>query len=120
MTIGVKGINLGEGDKVAAALAIRDKNDCLAIFSENGLAKKVAPSEMIVAKRAGKGVLCYKPTASSGKVVAATLVNDEDNVLVLGDKSSICVSAKEIPTLGRISLGNQIIKNSKIISVSKV
>lgn len=120
MTIGVKGINLGEGDKVAAALAIRDKNDCLAIFSENGLAKKVAPSEMIVAKRAGKGVLCYKSTASSGKVVAATLVNDEDNVLVLGDKSSICVSAKEIPTLGRISLGNQIIKNSKIISVSKV
>ena len=120
MTIGVKGINLGEGDRVAAALAIRDKNDCLAIFSENGLAKKVAPSEMIVAKRAGKGVLCYKPTASSGKVVAATLVNDEDNVLVLGDKSSICVSAKEIPTLGRISLGNQIIKNSKIISVSKV
>ena len=120
MTIGVKGINLGEGDKVAAALAIRDKNDCLAIFSENGLAKKVAPSEMIVAKRAGKGVLCYKPTTSSGKVVAATLVNDEDNVLVLGDKSSICVSAKEIPTLGRISLGNQIIKNSKIISVSKV
>lgn len=120
MTIGVKGINLGEGDRVAAALAIRDKNDCLAIFSENGLAKKVAPSEMIVAKRAGKGVLCYKPTVSSGKVVAATLVNDEDNVLVLGDKSSICVSAKEIPTLGRISLGNQIIKNSKIISVSKV
>ena len=120
MTIGVKGINLGEGDRVAAALAIRDKNDCLAIFSENGLAKKVAPSEMIVAKRAGKGVLCYKPTVSSGKVVAATLVNDEDNVLVLGDKSSICVSAKEIPTLGRISLGNQIINNSKIISVSKV
>ena len=42
------------------------------------------------------------------------------NVLITGDKASICISAKDIPTLGRISIGNQIIRSSKIKSVTKV
>jgi hypothetical protein len=53
-------------------------------------------------------------------VSAATMIEDGDSVLILGDKSSICIDATEIPTLGRPSIGNQVIKNSKILSVSKV
>ena len=47
-------------------------------------------------------------------------MDDTDNILILGDKNSICISAQEIPLLGRTSIGNQVIKNSKINSVSKV
>lgn len=120
MTQGVKGINLGKDDFVVTALPIRHKEDSLAIFSKTGLGKKITFEELTVQKRGGKGIICYKPTAESGPVVAACLVSDEDNILVVGNKSSICVSAKEIPALGRTSMGNIIIKGNIIKSVSKV
>lgn len=120
IAIGYKGIALGEGDKVITALPIRDNNDYLALFTSNGLGKKYPVSECPTQNRAGRGLIYYKPTDSTGNVVAAALVSDEDSVLVCGDKTSLCISAEEIPSLGRTSIGNQIIKGSSIVSVSKV
>ena len=117
---GIKGINLNDGDYLVSAIPVRNDNDKLAIFVESGLAKKIKLSDLPVQKRAGKGLMCYKPTATTGEVAAAVLVEDSDNVLVLGDKTSICIEASEIPVLGRPSTGNQVIKNSKVLSVSKV
>ena len=119
-TSGVKGIILNENDVIVSALPIRNTNDKLAVFTENGLSKKFALTELPMQKRAGKGVLCYKPTDSTGKLKAAVLIADEDNLLISGDKSSICISATEIPELSRISIGNQTIKNNKVNSVSKI
>lgn len=119
-TSGVKGITLNKDDYIVAALPVRNDNDHLAVFVSSGLCKKFELSELPIQKRAGKGLLCYKPTDSTGNVVSAVLVDDTDNILVLGDKSSICVSAQEIPLLSRASTGNQVIKNSKVNSVSKV
>lgn len=119
-TSGVKGINLGEEDSVVCALAIRDNKDNLAVFSENGIGKQMTLDQFPLQKRAGKGLLYYKPTSSSGDIVAAALVSDEDDILICGNKTSLCISAKEIPVLGRTSLGNQMIKDNKIQSISKV
>ena len=119
-TSGIKGITINEGDRVIAALPVRSTNDKLAIFAQGGMAKKFDFSELPLQKRAGKGLACYKPSDSTGLVSAAALVEDGDCVLVIGDKGSICIDASEIPTLGRASIGNQVIKNSKIMSVSKV
>ena len=120
MTSGVKGINLNSDDEVIAAIPVRNSTDKLAIFVSGGLSKKFDLTELPTQKRAGKGLLCYKPTDSTGNVVAAALVEDNDSILILGDKSSICIEASEIPNLGRASIGNQIIKNNKVLSVSKV
>lgn len=119
-TSGVKGINLGADDEIVAAIPVRNTNDKLAIFVNGGYCKKFGLDELPLQKRAGKGLMCYKPTDTTGKVVAATLVEDSDCVLILGDKSSICIEASEIPNLGRASIGNVVIKNSKVLSVSKV
>ena len=119
-TSGVKGINLGADDEIVAAIPVRNTNDKLAIFVNGGYCKKFGLDELPIQKRAGKGLMCYKPTDTTGKVVAATLVEDADCVLILGDKSSICIEASEIPNLGRASIGNVVIKNSKVLSVSKV
>ena len=119
-TSGVKGITLNKDDKIIAAMPIRNTNDKIAIFAKNGLSKKIDLSELPIQKRAGKGLICYKPTDVTGCVSAATLVEDADNILILGDKSNICIGAADIPSLGRASIGNQVIKNSKIVSVSKV
>lgn len=119
-TSGVKGVNLGVDDEIVAAIPVRNTNDKLAIFVNNGYCKKFSLDELPLQKRAGKGLMCYKPTDITGKVVAATLVEDSDCILILGDKSSICIEASEIPNLGRASIGNVVIKNSKVLSVSKV
>lgn len=115
MTTGVKGINIAENDIVVAALPVRDTEDSVAVFSKSGLSKKFALKELPVQKRAGKGLICYKEPVAS-----AVLVSDEDNVLLIGDTNSICISASDIPLMGRAAAGNQMIKNSKIVSVSKV
>lgn len=119
-TSGVKGINISNDDKIVAAIPVRNNTDKLAIFVQGGMAKKFSLEELPIQKRAGKGLMCYKPTDATGKVAAATLVEDSDSVLILGDKSSICIEASEIPLLSRSSIGNQIIKNNKVLSVSKV
>ena len=114
---GVKAINLGADDQVTTAVAIRDPNDALALFSKNGNGKKILPSESLIQKRGGKGLKCYKGTDI---IVAAALVSDEDKVLIVGNRSSICINASEIPALGRNSIGNIMLKGNMVLSVSKV
>ena len=120
MTTGVKGINLSNNDSLVAAIPVRNSNDSLALFSECGLAKKVLPKELMSQKRGGKGLIFYKVSDDTGPVRAAAMVSDEDNLLLVGDKKSICIAATDIPALGRASVGNQMIKNGKVIAVSKV
>lgn len=114
---GTKGITLKDGDSLVAALPIRDAKDDLAVFAADGIGKRISLDEFPVQNRAGKGLICYKGTS---QVATAALVNDDDSVLILGDKNSICVAASEIPVLSRVAGGNQIIKGSRILSVSKV
>ena len=116
MTTGVKGITLGKDDYIVAALPVRNSEDYLALFTEKGLGKKIAPKELINQKRAGKGIICYKDEV----VAAAAMVSNEDSLLLVGDKSSICIAAKDVPALGRTSSGNQMIKSGKVMTVSKV
>ena len=118
--MGVKGVTLNENDYVATAVIIRNNTDNLAIFSAEGLAKKTELKDYPVQKRAGKGTMCYKPTNATGHVAAATLVEDSDKVLIIGNKTSICIEASELPLLSKASVGNSVIKNNQIVSVSKV
>lgn len=119
-TAGVKGINLKADDYVVSALPVRHNTDEIAIFSERGLGKKIKMDELVLQKRAGKGLIVYKPTDVSGKVCAGALISDEDSILIVGAASSICISAQDVPSLSRGSLGNQLIKGTSITSVSKV
>ncbi len=119
-TYGIKGITLSEGDEVVMTLPIRHDTDNLAVFTTGGMGKKVPLTEITIQKRGGKGLYIYKPTASTGNVISASLIDDNDNLLISGNSASICISAKDIPVLGRISIGNQMIKSGSIKSVTKV
>lgn len=119
-TSGVKAINLSSEDEVSMGLAVRNPEDELAVITANGLGKRINQKELIAQKRGGRGLVCYKISNSTGNLIAGTLVEDEDNVLIVGETNSICISAKEIPSLGRAAVGNQILKNGKVKSVSKV
>ena len=113
---GVKGMKLNDGDSVIAALPIMDSADYLAIVSKNGLGKKMQIDELTLQNRGGKGLLCYK-----GEIAGAEIIKESDNLLINGDKSSIVISGKDIPTLGRVSMGNIMLKNNEqVISITQV
>lgn len=119
-TMGLKGITLRADDYVIGAAAVRHTTDNLALFSENGLGKRINLSELPTQLRGGKGLMCYKSSDTSGNLNNIALIEDSDNLLISGNKTNLCISASEIPLLSRNSLGNIIIKGSKILSVSKV
>ena len=116
IAVGVKGIGLNEEDEVLTILPIRDINDSLAIFTNTGCGKKVKLKDILEQRRGGKGACFYK----GDTVTSAVLVNDKDNVLICGDKSSVCISAEEIPETSKSATGSIIIKGNKIVSASKV
>ena len=118
--VGVRGMKLAEGDKVVAALPITKLTDEVALFTSLGLGKRVQLKDFPVQGRDGKGTICYKPTASTGVLVSSCLVEDKDSILIVGDATSICIAAKDIPVLGKASIGNMLIKNNNVISVAKI
>ena len=119
-TIGVKGVNLGTGDEVVDTVVVRHNTDQLALFTSTGLCKKLDLSDLTLQKRGGKGVICYKSASNTGTVIGATLVEDNDMVLVVGSTNSLCIKADEIPLLSKLSIGNQVLKSGKVVSISKV
>ena len=120
VAMGVKGIKLAEGDEVIAALPIHKVTDQIAIFTDGGLGKKVDINELPMQARGGKGTIIYKPTEQTGNVVGSAMVSDEDLILLSGNKTSICFSAKDIPSLGKTGIGNIMIKNNRVLSVTKI
>lgn len=119
VTAGVKAIKLADDDEVLAGLPIRNNNDTVAVFSSLGCAKRTEISEFPLQGRGGKGVVIYKATPGTGEVIGAAMISDEDNVLLVG-KTSICISAQDIPVLGRPATGNIMIKNGKINSIVRL
>ena len=121
VTMGIKGIDLRAGDAVSLALPVHNDTDDLAVFLNSGTGKKFSLSELPLQKRAGKGLIVIKPNKDSDYLVSGALVESSDNVLIIGESKSVCISASEIPALTRgNSFGNQMIKDNKITLVSKV
>ena len=120
IAMGVKGIKLNEDDCVIAALPIHKETDSVAVFASNGVGKKTSLNEFPLQARGGKGTYVYKPTDSTGELIGAEMVSDEDNILIIGNYSTICISAKDIPLIGKAGVGNVLIKNNIINSILKI
>ena len=116
VAIGVKGINLAEDDEVVAALPIHKDTDTVGIFMTAGIGKKVALNDFPMQARGGKGTI----VAKGGDIVGAAMISDEDNILITGTNSSICIPATDVPLISKMGQGSILIKNNRIISVTKV
>ena len=114
-TVGVKSIKLDDDDLVLIGLPIKEQK-YIAIVTDTGLGKKVKITELPPQGRAGKGVYIYK----GANIAGAELVDDEDNLLVIGNPNSICISVSDLPILSRIGIGNQVIKNATVQSIVKI
>ena len=119
-SMGVKAIKLNEDDEVITGIPIYDTNLNLAIFTSGGLGKKMKMSDFTIQNRAGKGVSIYKNSITSDNLVGATIISNDDNILLIGKPNSICISSNDIPLLTKAGMGNIMIKNSKISKIVKL
>lgn len=115
---GVKTIKLDENDEVVVGLPIHSDNDNIAIFSTKGYGKKTSIKEFNVQGRGGKGLVIYRPSAIYGNIAGATVISNNDTILLTGQPSSICIAATDLPLLTRTSFGNIMVK-SNISSIVK-
>ena len=115
---GVKTIKLDENDEVIVGLPISSKEDVIAVFSTKGYGKKVPIKEFVLQGRGGKGLTIYHSSAIYGDVVGATVIKDNNIILLTGQPNSICIAATDLPMLTRTSFGNIMIK-SNISSIVK-
>ena len=118
-TMGVKAINLGEDDEVIAVVTSKNSEEEIAIFTEKGYGKKVAVKDFVTQNRGGKGVIIMKVSETTGSITGAAAVNNDTNLILVGDVKSICIAATEIPLLSRVALGNKMTQ-SGIKSIVKI
>ena len=114
-TAGVKSIKLTDGDKVLIGLPIIDNNQKVAIFTKNGMGKQISLDEFPLQGRAGRGVKC-----SETELSGVCLIDEQSQILIIGNKNNLCISASELPVLKRPSAGNIIIKDNTIKNITKL
>ena len=122
-SMGVRGINLEDGDEVVA-MQLDIQGDYLLIVSEKGMGKRTDISEFHVQNRGGKGVRCYKINDKTGEVVGAKSVNEDNELMIINTEGIIIrMECSGISVLGRITSGVKLInlqENTKVASIAKV
>jgi len=116
---GVVGIKLNDNDEVVTALPVHKDTDTVGLFTSGGMGKKLNLADFPLQGRGGKGTTCYKLDPGV-RIVGAAMLSDEDNILVSGTKSSICISAKDVPLQTKPSQGSIIVKNNLVNSITKL
>lgn len=117
---GVKGIKLNDEDYVITMLPIKHLTDKIGVFTVKGYGKMVELENISCQGRSGKGVMINRKDSAAGYLVGGLMLNKDDTILLTGTPNNICISAEELPTSNRTSLGNILIKDSKINSVVKI
>ena len=119
-SMGVRGMNLGDGDEVVA-MQLNTQGDYLLVASENGMGKRTAMSEFVVQNRGGKGVKCYKITEKTGNVVGAKAVNEENEIMMITTEGIIIrLQCADISVLGRITSGVKMINLTDGVTVASI
>ncbi len=122
-SMGVRGINLIDGDEVVA-MQLDNQGEQLLIASEKGMGKRTDMKEFTAQNRGGKGVKCYKITEKTGEVVGAKAVDEEDEIMIINTEGIIIrMECKGISVLGRITSGVKLInlrENEIVASIAKV
>jgi DNA gyrase subunit A len=104
-TTGVRGIALGDGDRVVG-MVVNKRNASLLVVTELALGKLTNIDEYRVQGRGGKGILTVKRTERTGDVVGLLEVLPEDGLMLItrGGQSLRC-AVSQIRETGRVAQG---------------
>ncbi len=103
---GVRGMMLEDGQQVIAMLVAEDETQSVLTATENGYGKRTSITEYTRHGRGTKGMIAIQQSERNGKVVAATLVRAEDEIMLITDRGVLVrTRVAEIRELGRATQG---------------
>lgn len=103
---GVRGMNLEEGQQVIALLVAENEQQSVLTATENGYGKRTPITEYTRHGRGTKGMIAIQTSERNGKVVAATLVEPTDEILLITTGGVLIrTRVSEIREMGRATQG---------------
>jgi DNA gyrase subunit A len=131
---GVRGMSLDDGQSVIALLvaeqenAVTDANviarNSVLTATENGYGKRTPIDEYTRHGRGTKGMIAIQQTERNGKVVAATLVHTDDDIMLITDRGVLVrTRVSEIREMGRATQGVTLIgldEGSKLSGMQRI
>jgi DNA gyrase subunit A len=103
---GVRGMQLDDRQQVIALLVAEDEQQSVLTATENGFGKRTPIAEYTRHGRGTKGMIAISTSERNGKVVAATLVRDDDEVMLITTGGVLIrTRVSEIREMGRATQG---------------
>ena len=120
VSMGVRGMNLIDGDTVQA-MQIHSHGQYLLIVSEKGMGKRTLMNEFNCQNRGGKGVKCYKITEKTGNVLGAKAVDEDDEIMLITTEGIIIrLHCLNISVTGRITSGVKLMELDEGVIIAGV
>ena len=120
---GVRGMQLEDGQQIIALLVAGDETQTVLTATENGYGKRTEVSEYTRHGRGTKGMIAIQTSERNGKVVAATLVKETDEIMMLTQKGKIVrTEVSDIRVLKRATQGVTLIglKDDVLAAVQRI
>jgi DNA gyrase subunit A len=121
---GVRGMSLEASQSVIAMLVAEDEQQSVLTATENGYGKRTSITEYTRHGRGTKGMIAIQQSERNGKVVAATLVHADDEIMLITDKGVLVrTRVSEIRELGRATQGVTLIgldEGSKLSGLQRI
>ncbi|MGE5117806.1 MAG: DNA gyrase subunit A [Betaproteobacteria bacterium] len=121
---GVRGMALEESQGVIAMLVAEDESQSVLTATENGYGKRTSIVEYTRHGRGTKGMIAIQQSERNGKVVAATLVRAEDEIMLITDRGVLVrTRVSEIRELGRATQGVTLIAlddGAKLVGLQRI
>lgn len=120
---GVRAIRLRDDD-IAISLDIAVEGQDLVVVSENGFGKRTSLDKYHLQNRGGKGIKTYKVTEKTGKLAAARVCTDEDELMLINNKGvAIRINIDSISRTGRTASGVKLMRSGEdesIVAIAKI
>lgn len=121
---GVRGMKLGEGQQVLSLLVAANHQETVLIATEHGYGKRTVLADFRHSGRGTQGVIAIAASERNGRVVAARLVQDEDEIMLITTGGVLIrTRVREIRELGRATQGVTLIaldEGEKLAGLEKV
>ena len=123
-TRGVRGMKLQAKQQVLSLLIAEDDKQTVLVATENGYGKRTVLADFRHSGRGTQGVKAIATSERNGKVVAARLVADEDEIMLITTGGVLIrTRVKEIRELGRATQGVTLInlgEGEKLAGLEKI
>ena len=121
---GVRGMKIAKDQQVLSLLVAENDQQTVLVATENGYGKRTVLADFRHSGRGTQGVKAIAISERNGKVVAARLVNDEDEIMLITTGGVLIrTRVKEIRELGRATQGVTLInlgEGEKLSGLEKV